>query len=223
MSLSDSPLGFGPPPIEEGGRELKSTPPEPEGSGGVPAAVKIGIVFTVLAGVVGFLLFGSGANEALVYSKLVDEVMANPAEFQGRTIRVEGDLREGSIERRDEPCEWRFMLTKENYEMPVRFPECVVPDTFRDGFGITVIVEGKLEGGTFVATQVVPRCPSKYEMEERLEAGEPPPHIVTDATGLEEPEPGALEPDHPDHQDHQDSEPTAVELQNVETPNAFDE
>lgn len=146
------------------------------------AAVKIGIVFALLAGGVAALLWGSGAGDAFVYSKLVHEVVDDPAQWQGRELRVEGDLQQGSIQFREEPCEWRFVLVKEGRQMPVQFPQCVVPDTFRDGFGISVTVQGALEpDGTFHATQVVPRCPSKYEMEQRLEAGEDVPHQMPES------------------------------------------
>ena len=38
-------------------------------------------------------------------------------------------------------------------------------------------VEGELgEEGTFLASQVIPRCPSKYEMQQRMEAGEEMPY-----------------------------------------------
>ncbi|MEZ4288704.1 MAG: cytochrome c maturation protein CcmE [Polyangiales bacterium] len=142
----------------------------------ISSFVKIGVVFVLLAGAVAFLLVGSDASDAFVYAKYVDEVMGTPAEFEGRRLRVEGDLREGSIQFREDPCEWRFVLIKGEETMPVRFPQCVVPDTFRDGAGLKVTVEGKLEGDTFLATQVIPRCPSKYEMDQRLKAGEAMPH-----------------------------------------------
>jgi cytochrome c-type biogenesis protein CcmE len=61
--------------------------------------------------------------------------------------------------------------------MPVRFPQCVVPDTFKDGMGIKVTVQGKLtDAGHFAATQVIPRCPSKYEMQQAIDRGEQMPH-----------------------------------------------
>ena len=34
-------------------------------------------------------------------------------------------------------------IEKDGKEMPVQFPQCVVPDTFRDGMGISVTVQGK--------------------------------------------------------------------------------
>ena len=136
---------------------------EPAPKRGLPGAVKVGIVFVVLVGAATWLL--SGSDNPFVYSKLVHEVMDDPSSHEGRRLRVEGELRQGSIQFREDPCEWRFVLYKEDKEMPVRFPQCVVPDTFRDGMGIQVTVQGELgDDGVFLANQVIPRCPSKYEI-----------------------------------------------------------
>jgi cytochrome c-type biogenesis protein CcmE len=115
---------------------------EPARKRGLPGFVKVGLVFAVLVGASAWLL--SGSDNPFVYSKLVHEVMSEPDSFEGRHLRVEGELRQGSIQFREEPCEWRFVLHKEGKEMPVRFPQCVVPDTFRDGMGIQVTVQGEL-------------------------------------------------------------------------------
>ena len=53
----------------------EATPPA---ASGVPAWVKIAAVVSLLVGAVGYLIFGSSASDAFVYSKLVDEVMAKP-------------------------------------------------------------------------------------------------------------------------------------------------
>jgi len=162
-----------------------TTPPAPEKvdaepSRGLSSTVKIGIVVALLGGAVSALLFNSSASDAFVYSKLVNEVMANPAEFSGRELRVEGLLKPGSLKFREDPCEYRFVVEKEGKELPVQFSQCVVPDTLRDGMGISVVVQGKLakSGDNFVANQVIPRCPSKYEMQERKNKGEVMPHAA---------------------------------------------
>ncbi len=145
-------------------------PPVEPVSEGAPPWLKIGIVFGALCAGVGLLLWGD-AGDAFVYSKLVNEVVDSPQEFAGRTLRVEGDLRRGSVEFREEPCEWRFVIERNGAELPISFPECVVPDTFRDDYGIIVTVQGQLQDdGSFHATELIPRCPSKYE--EKLQAGE---------------------------------------------------
>ena len=145
----------------------------------LPASFKIGLVFFLLAGGGVFLLLTSDAGDAMSYSKLVSDVAQNPEAHRGRQLRVEGDLKPGSIVFRESPCEWRFVIQRDGHSLPVSFPECVVPDTFRDGFDIKVTVRGYLEDdGSFRANELIPRCPSKYEMEEKLEAGEAVPHAL---------------------------------------------
>ncbi|MBX7193861.1 MAG: cytochrome c maturation protein CcmE [Sandaracinaceae bacterium] len=134
-----------------------------------------------------FVLFGIGAaivtwgltssESPFVYSVMVADVAANPTAYADRTLRMEGLLQDGSIQFRREPCEYRFVLAEGERAMNVRFPQCVVPDTFRDGMGISVVVEGHIDtDGSFLATQVIPRCPSRYEMDERQQNGESAPH-----------------------------------------------
>ena len=151
--------------------------------GSLPAGVKIAAVLVVLGGGVAALLLGGG-SEALVWSQEVQTVVRNPRAFAGRELRVEGKLKQGSVEFRESPCEWRFVLEKRGVEMPVEYPQCIVPDTFRDNMGITVTVQGRIaEGGTFHANQVIPRCPSKYEMQQRLNNGEQMPHQAMPPAG----------------------------------------
>lgn len=164
---------------EEGTPHESQEPAQAESKPGMSPALKIGIIVALLGGAVGLLLFGSSASDAFVYSKLVDEVMTKPKEFAGRELRVEGQLKPGSIKFREDPCEWRFVIEKAGKEMAVEYPQCVVPDTFRDGMGISVTVQGKLTGGGgFLANQVVPRCPSKYEMQQKKKNGEVMPHAA---------------------------------------------
>jgi len=151
---------------------------------------RIGLVFAVLLGGVAWLLLGSQASDAFVYSKLVHEVVGTPDAFAGREIRVEGDLQQGSVRFREDPCEWRFVIEKQGEALPVSFPQCVVPDTFRDDMGISVTVQGAIQpDGSFLANQVVPRCPSKYEMNQRAQQGEAMPHGDVPGDG---PNPGGL-------------------------------
>lgn len=160
---------------------------EPSGPAkGMSPLLKVGLVLGLLGAGVSVLLFGSTASDAFVYSKLVHEVMVDPSAFAGRELRVEGQLKSGSIQFREDPCMWRFVIEKQGKEMAVEFPQCVVPDTFRDGMGISVTVQGKLASdGGFLANQVVPRCPSKYEMEQKKKNGEVMPHASPMAGPLE--------------------------------------
>lgn len=181
--MSDDDLPYQSPRIDAldapGPASVANETDEADEPRGVPASAKIALVLFVLVGAVVALLLQTDVGDAVSYSKLVHEVVADPEAYSGRQLRVEGDLRPGSIQFREEPCEWRFVLQKEGRQMPVSFPQCVVPDTFRDGVGIQVTVQGRLEpDGSFRANEVIPRCPSKYEMKERLENGEEMPHAA---------------------------------------------
>ena len=165
-----------PQPIEVDPANARSSAGEREG---LSPIVKVGVVFVVLGGALSLLLFGSEASDALVYSKLVNEVLTKPEDFKGRELRVEGVLKQGSIQFREQPCEYRFVIGKEGKEMPVRFSQCIVPDTFKDGLGVQVSVQGRLTNdGYFMANKVIAKCPSKYEMQERQKNGEKMPHAL---------------------------------------------
>ena len=85
--------------------------------------------------------------------------------------------------KRETPCEYRFTITKNGVDVPVRFAECVVPDTFRDvpGADVGVTVEGELQAdNTFEATSVLAKCPSKYETKARGAKGESMPGSAGD-------------------------------------------
>src|SRR5450755_1729069 len=140
--------------------------------------IAVGVLASVaVLGTAALLAYDPSVRDAFAYSKPLPEVVQHPAQYAGRELRVEGTLTQGSIRFREDPCEWRFRLEKAESSMPVRFTQCIVPDTFRDGVNLTVVVQGKLGGdGTFVADQIVPRCPSKYEMRERQRNGEHMPH-----------------------------------------------
>jgi cytochrome c-type biogenesis protein CcmE len=136
-------------------------------------------IVMVGAGVAG--LFLTGMKDNAIYSKPVDELVAQKAKFAGRPVRVDGNLVHGTMEKRDSPCEYRFTLMKNNVELPVRYAQCVVPDTFRDvpGVDVGVTVEGALQAdNTFTATSVLAKCPSKYDMKDRAAKGEQMPHAA---------------------------------------------
>lgn len=129
-------------------------------------------VLLVLAGGVLTLVF-SGGEEAVVYSYKVEEVKAKGADFGERQLRVQGMLVAGSLVKRDNPCEYRFMVRDQGVPaggaatgeaLQVRYPLCVVPDTFRDREGVEVTVEGRLSSeGHMQATKIFAKCPSKYD------------------------------------------------------------
>lgn len=140
----------------------------------------LGLLIGLLAvggGIVALML--TSFQDAAVYAMSVDQVLASAGTLGSRRLRVEGNLVKGTLEKRDQPCEYRFRIVKAGQELPVRYPQCIVPDTFRDvpGMDVGVTVEGKLAAsGEFEASQVMAKCPSKYEMKDRAAHGEQMPH-----------------------------------------------
>jgi len=165
--------------------ELNEAPPprrrdtndeEPERRGWKGPAIAVGLAMGAAA-IAGLVL--TGMQDKAIYSKPVDELLTQKMKFQGRPVRAEGNLVHGSLTKRDQPCEYRFTLEKNGAQLPVRFAQCVVPDTFRDvaGMDVGVTVEGELQkDSSFEASSVLAKCPSKYEMKDRKDKGEQMPH-----------------------------------------------
>jgi cytochrome c-type biogenesis protein CcmE len=125
----------------------------------------------------------TGIDSAAVYSKDVDQLLQEGERFVARNVRVTGTLVRGSLTRRNEPCEYRFRLHKGSAELGVRYPQCIIPDTFRDVPNVDVVVtaEGHLQkDGSFLAHQIMAKCPSKYDVKNRSNPGDSPIPTPTD-------------------------------------------
>lgn len=149
-----------------------------------PTKTRWGLLGALLVLMGGILtLVFSGGKDAVAYSYSVDEVKAKAGELGDRQLRVQGGLVEGTLVRRDSPCEYRFMIRKLEKDgkldmtgqaLEVRYPLCVVPDTFRDKAGVEVTAEGRLAAdGHLQASKIFAKCPSKYD---------PSTHQVNDNT-----------------------------------------
>ncbi len=146
----------------------------------------LGVLLGLLAiggGILSFVLGQDG--DQLTYAKDVATVVGNQAELGSRNLKVQGVLVPGSLTKREEPCEYRFKIRQKDAPdgaiMSVHFPQCIVPDTFRDvpGMDVEATVTGQLEGDHFQASVIEAKCPSKYEMQQRQLAGEQKPHGET--------------------------------------------
>ena len=113
----------------------------------------------------------TGMQDNAIYSKPVDQLLAQKAKFVGRPVRAEGNLVHGSLdEARRSRASTASRSRRTAPSCPVRFAQCVVPDTFRDvpDIDVGVTVEGELQSDdSFEATSVLAKCPSKYEMKQR--------------------------------------------------------
>ena len=117
----------------------------------------IGIVIIIL--IVAYL-FWSGMKESSVYFLTVGEFSEQQHKLIGKGIRINGDLVPGSIQWDAANLILTFQLTDGKNTVNVRH-KGVAPDTFSEA--VSVVVEGKYQDGIFEATQIMTKCPSKYE------------------------------------------------------------
>jgi cytochrome c-type biogenesis protein CcmE len=104
-----------------------------------------------------------GFQESKSYYITVDEFSAMKNDLQGKTLKIAGDVVEGSIERSGPGLE--FVITHSGKNLKVRYVgRDVLPDTFKGGS--KAVVEGTLsEDGVLLARHIEAKCASKYEAE----------------------------------------------------------
>lgn len=129
-------------------------------------AVKIGITSLVLFLALGGLLY-STLSEGTEFYKHVDEVMVNPAEWQGKNLQLHGFVVKDSILRKRDSLEYRFKVQNKGAVIDATYTG-IVPDTFKDDS--EVVLKGRLgTNGFHVAPNgVMAKCPSKYEAKKGL-------------------------------------------------------
>jgi cytochrome c-type biogenesis protein CcmE len=109
-------------------------------------------------------LFASSAGEAFEYYKHVDELMAQPAQWEHKHVQVHGFVVPGSImkklDKEHQQIEYKFRAVNCGKELEVRYAG-TVPDTFKDR--AEVVCKGTLSDGKFEAREISAKCPSKYQ------------------------------------------------------------
>jgi len=111
-----------------------------------------------------------GFQESKSYYVTVEEFGNLKAQLQGKTLKVAGDVVEGSIDRSKPQME--FLITSgPGKNLRVRYVgKDVIPDTFKDGS--KALVEGGIApDGVFQARHIEAKCASKYEAEYAKRAG----------------------------------------------------
>jgi cytochrome c-type biogenesis protein CcmE len=104
-----------------------------------------------------------GFQESKAYYITVEEFNAMQGDLHGKTLKVAGDVVNGSIDRTRPQME--FVIAHKGKSLKVRYVgKEVVPDTFKDGS--KAVVEGKLDSeGVLQARHIEAKCASKYEAE----------------------------------------------------------
>ena len=122
-------------------------------------AKKIALTAVVLAVAFGTLLYSS-LGESLQQYKYVDEVMAAPADWHGKTLKLHGFVKAGSIQRKPNSLEYKFQMQR-NGQTVTAYYNAIPPDQFKDDS--EVVVTGRMTDSGFHATEMTAKCPSKYE------------------------------------------------------------
>jgi len=121
----------------------------------------VGVIILVLA--VGYLLYLSFGS-SVSYYVTVSEFFARSTELSNTSVRVAGKIADSPIDWDAEDIELRFTITEGGENMTVIY-QGAKPSGFKAGSSI--LAEGKYHSdGIFRASQVIMKCPSKYEIEE---------------------------------------------------------
>jgi cytochrome c-type biogenesis protein CcmE len=123
----------------------------------------IALAAVALLGATG--LVGYAMRDGINYFRSPSQVLTEPPRV-GETFRIGGLVVEGSI-KRGEGTEVGFAVTDTNATVPVRYTG-VLPDLFSEGEGVVAL--GKMEGETFVATEVLAKHDEKYMPQEVIDS-----------------------------------------------------
>jgi cytochrome c-type biogenesis protein CcmE len=138
-------------------------------------AARLAITAAVLAIAFGTLLYVSLGNN-LQYYKFVDEVMTQPAAWEGKPIRIHGYVVPGSIGRKPGSREYRFDVQRNGKVVRAYFTG-TPPDGFKNDSEVVltgVLTErgsGASAEQAFVTEHMEAKCPSKYEERPAKAAG----------------------------------------------------
>jgi cytochrome c-type biogenesis protein CcmE len=116
----------------------------------------VGTIAIVLS--LAYLVYG-GIQQGATYWVTVGELQQRAATVPAR-VRLGGTVAPGSVRWDPSHRHLRFLITDGAHALPVAYSG-VVPDIFSEGR--QVVVEGTLgPGGTFQATTLLAKCPTKY-------------------------------------------------------------
>ncbi len=128
--------------------------------GGIkPKHQRLVLVLIALAALLGAgLLAAYALSNQASYFYVPADLMKDPPE-QGRAIRLGGMVEKGSLKTRGNGVTIDFVVGDGKARVPVRFTG-ITPDLFVEGSG--VVAEGRMEGQTFVADNLLAKHDENY-------------------------------------------------------------
>jgi cytochrome c-type biogenesis protein CcmE len=116
------------------------------------------LVFALTALIGAGLLAAYALRNQAAYFYVPSELAAKPPEA-GRAVRLGGMVQKGSIKTRGDGVTIDFLVGDGKVDVPVRF-RGITPELFVEGSG--VVAEGRMEGTTFVADNLLAKHDEKY-------------------------------------------------------------
>lgn len=145
---------------ESEGMELEHEIPELDASQVKKRRLRFLVMTLVVTGTIAYLMF-SGMQDTMGYYLTVSEVIEQDSPQTGQAkLRVSGTVEEGSLLRDPGQKKVQFAIIDEQRSLAVEY-EGIIPDTLKQGQ--KVVVEGVYVDGTFIASNVITSCASKYE------------------------------------------------------------
>jgi cytochrome c-type biogenesis protein CcmE len=112
----------------------------------------------VAAVLLAVLLAMWGLKDRAAYFYTPADIAAGKA-AESQAIRLGGMVEKGSVRHQPDGVTIRFVMTDGKAATPVVY-RGIVPDLFREGSG--AVAEGRLQGGTFVADQILAKHDERY-------------------------------------------------------------
>jgi cytochrome c-type biogenesis protein CcmE len=131
-----------------------------------PKHQRLVLLVIALAALVGAGLLAAWAlRQQAAYFYVPADIARDPPE-SGRAIRLGGMVEEGSLKTQGDGVTIDFVVGDGKARVPVRF-RGITPDLFVEGSG--VVAEGRMEGGTFVADNLLAKHDENYVPREMAE------------------------------------------------------
>jgi cytochrome c-type biogenesis protein CcmE len=124
--------------------------------------LRFAVLVVVIVGTLVWLA-ASGISETKTYYRTISEVRTLTGDEAAKRVRVTGDVVQGSIRREGERVHFQICEKGKPETLNVVYMgKDPLPDTFRDN--AQAMADGKLNSdGTFHASAIAAKCPSKYE------------------------------------------------------------
>jgi cytochrome c-type biogenesis protein CcmE len=127
-----------------------------------PKVAKIALTVLVLSSAFGGLLWYS-LQQNTAYYKHVDEVMASPEQWKGKSLQLHGFVVKNTWVQKPNTLQYQFKVENKGSVVHASYTG-TLPDTFKDE--AEVVLTGRLTADNHFEVApngVMAKCPSKYE------------------------------------------------------------